>query len=87
MKKLETFIVREIAGEYVMMPVGATAQKYNGIVMVNIVSAFIWNHLEEVDTVEELTAQICEEFEVTYEKALQDTAKFVAEMRQNGLVE
>ena len=41
MKKKEEFLVRNIAGEYVMMPIGQTALKFNGLIMANSVSSFI----------------------------------------------
>ena len=87
MKKKEEFIVREIVDEYVMMPVGNTALKFNGLVMANAVSAFIWENIENVNSVEELTNFICNEFEVEYEIALQDTAEIVEQMKKAGWIE
>lgn len=87
LKKVEDFIIREIADEYVMMPVGKTAQKFNGLIMANDVSAFIWEHIEEVETVEELVELICGDFEVSYEEALRDTTALVEEMKKAGWIE
>ncbi len=87
MKKLENFMVREIADEYVMMPVGKTAQKFNGLVMANAVSAFIWTHIEEAKDVESLAQMICEEFEVSYEEALGDTTELIEAMQKAGWIE
>lgn len=87
MKKKEEFIVREIVDEYVMMPVGSTALKFNGLVMANAVSAFIWENIENVNSVEELTNFICNEFEVEYEVALQDTTEIVEQMKKAGWIE
>ena len=87
LKRIEEFIVRKIADEYVMMPVGKTAQKFNGLVMANDVSAFIWENIEEVETVDELTKMICEEFEVSFEEALRDTEEMVTEMKKAGWIE
>ena len=87
MKKTEEFITREIAGEYVMMPVGKTAQKFSGLIMANDVSEFIWEHLENAGNIEELTRLICEEFEVSYEEAFKDTSKLIAQMKTAGWIE
>lgn len=80
MRKLEEFIVREIADDYVMMPIGNTALKFNGLVMANAVSAFIWENIEKVNSVEEMTQLICEEFEIDYETAKSDCEKLINEM-------
>ena len=87
MKKIEEFIAREIAGEYVMMPVGKTAQKFNGLIMANEVSAIIWEHIESVKNTEELVDLICKEFDVSYEEAWKDTAELISQMKTAGWIE
>lgn len=87
MKKLEEFIVRNIADEYVMMPVGSTALKFNGLVMANEVSAFIWENIDNVNNAEEMTTLICQEFDVTYEEALADTSYMIEQMKKAKWIE
>lgn len=87
MKKTEDFIIRELAGEYIMMPVGKTAQKFSGLILANSVSSFIWRHLEKFDHVEDLAKYVCEEFEVSYEEALKDTSEILVQMRTAGWIE
>lgn len=87
MKKLEQFILRTIAGEHVMMPVGPTAQKFSGLINANDVSAFIWQHIEEVSTAEEMARLVTGEFEVSYEEALADTAGLIENMKKAGWIE
>ena len=52
MKKKEKFLLRKIAGSNIMMPVGETALKFNGLITANDPAAFIWEHVEEVNSVE-----------------------------------
>ncbi|MGN8922640.1 PqqD family protein [Lachnospiraceae bacterium HCP28S3_F9] len=87
MKKIEEFITREIAGEYVMMPVGKTAQKFNGLILTNEVSAFIWEHIECVKNLDELVILICKEFDVSYEEAWEDTTELINQMKTAGWIE
>ena len=47
MKISKEFILREIAGEYILVPVGKTALTFNGLVTVNEVGALIWGMLEK----------------------------------------
>ena len=86
MKKCEEFIIREITGDYVMMPIGETALKFNGLIMANAVSAFIWEKIEEVDTVEELAKLITDEFEVTYEQAFEDCNTLIQQMIKSNWI-
>ncbi len=87
MKKLENFIVREIGGSYVMMPFGETTLKFNGLINANESAAFIWEHIEEVENVEEMANLLCQEFDVTPEKALEDCKVLLAQMKQAGWIE
>lgn len=87
MRKKEDFIVRNIAGDNIMMPIGETAIKFNGLIMANDVAAFIWDQIENVETIEELTERICNEFEVSYEVAFEDTTKLVSQMKKAGWIE
>ena len=77
MRKKEQFIIRQVADEYVMMPIGATAQKFNGLIMANDVSAFIWDNIEKVETPEELIDLIYAEFEADYERISADTLEIL----------
>ena len=46
MRIKKKFVLREIAGEYVLVPVGEAARELNGIVTVNELGAFLWNLLQ-----------------------------------------
>ena len=87
MKKKEKFLLRKIAGSNIMMPVGETALKFNGLITANDPAAFIWEHVEEVNSVEELIELLCEEFEVDPERAREDCEKLVAQMKKAGWIE
>lgn len=87
MKKKEEFLVREIAGEHVMMPVGETALKFNGLVMANDVSAFIWENIEKVSDANEMAELICREFDVSYDEAFNDVDTLFKQMIQAGWIE
>lgn len=87
MKKCEEFIVRKIADDYVMMPIGETAQKFNGLIMANAVSAFIWENIEKIQGAEDLANMLIEEFEVSYEEALEDSKAMLDNMLKAKWIE
>lgn len=87
MKRKESFILRNIAGEYIMMPVGDTALKFSGLIRANEVSGFIWEHIEEADCPEKLADMVCAQFEVGYEEALKDVSLLLGQMEQAGWIE
>lgn len=53
MKIVKEFILREIAGECVLVPTGATSQEFNGMITISDTAKFIWENIEKVDSLEE----------------------------------
>jgi len=46
MKLKEGFMLRQVAGEHVVLPVGADVD-FNGMITLNETGAFLWNRLEQ----------------------------------------
>ena len=86
MKKIKEFILREIADEYILIPTGSTTEEFNGIINLSETGAFIWNHIEEANTFEELIKMITSEYEVDINVAAQDAYEFINHMLANQLI-
>ena len=86
MKIEKDFILREIAGDYVIVPTGKTALEFNGLITINELGAFIWEKLQQDITGEELTAAILEEDEGPEETARKDTEEFLDKLRENRIL-
>ena len=87
MKKRGEYVLREIAGEYILVPIGETAMKMNGMVTLNDVGVFIWNKLKEECTSEELLKAILDEYEIDEEQAKSDLNEFLHQMEQAQLIQ
>ena len=48
------FVLREIAGDYVIIPTGKTVLDFNGMITVNEVGVSIWKMLQEETTFENI---------------------------------
>lgn len=86
MKIAKEFVLREIADEYVIVPVGATAMDFNGIITVNEVGKFLWEQLQEESTEESLVQKILEEYEVDEITAKEDVAEFLKNLKEGGIL-
>lgn len=64
MKAKSGFVLRKIVGEYLLMPTGDNIGVFKGSVLLNKVSAFIWEQLQSPISREDLLRTILEEFEV-----------------------
>lgn len=86
MKIEKEFILREIAGDYILVPVGSTALQFNGLLTVNEIGAFLWERLKKETTIDELTAAVLEEYEVDEGTARRDVEEFVASLQKVGVI-
>ncbi|MBQ9885914.1 MAG: PqqD family protein [Lachnospiraceae bacterium] len=87
MKHKDDFILREIAGEYVIIPVGESAAIHSGIIELSETSAFVWKLLDNPCTIDELVAAVTEEYEVSSEEARDDILKLINSLNQLDALE
>lgn len=81
MKIHEGFLLREVAGNYIVMPIGDAAQRLNGMIKLNETSAFLFRILEGGADEEALVAALLAEYEVTEDIARRDVATFLSTLR------
>lgn len=75
--------MREIAGEYILVPVGEAAMEFQGIMTLNGSGLFLWRMLQEECTEEKLILALTEEYEVDIPTAQADVKKFLFQLEQN----
>lgn len=88
MKVNDQFILRTIAGDHLLIPVGEAAISVKGMIALSESGALIYEKLKGGCTKEDLIAALTSEYEVSQEEALRDTDAFLNQMRElNMLVE
>ncbi len=87
MKLKYQFVVREIMGEYTVIPSGEGALALSGMIMTNAVGACLWTALQNDCTQESLVQQLLEEFEVEREAAEADVCEFLNHLQKLALLE
>lgn len=87
MKVKEDFLLREVAGCYVVVPVGKATVDFNGMLNLNDTGAFLWEHLQKDTTKEELLKSMMETYDVTEELASKDIDNFIKKLEDAGVLE
>ena len=87
MKAKEGFILRNIVDEYILMPTGDNIGKFNGTVLLNEVSAFVWEKLQNPISREDLLKAILDEFEVEKAVAAADLDTLITTLKEFGVIE
>ncbi len=81
MKVNHEFLLKEIAGSFVVIPVSSVLVDFDGMITLNETGVFLWRLLEEEKTFDELLVALRAEYEVDDETARADIAAFLDQMR------
>ena len=86
MKIEKEYILREIADDYIIVPIGKAAMEFNGMITVNETGAFLWKLLMEEVTKEQLLHAMLEEYEVSAKEAEADIDEFLQLLQDNHIL-
>lgn len=85
-KRNEDFVLREIGGEYMIIPTGKAVADVSGLITVSETSAFVWNLLEKPRTIEELVKHTVDTYEVPAPVAEADIRQLLAKLSILGML-
>src|SRR5690554_6381266 len=81
------FVLREIGGNYLALPVGKVAESFNGMIHLNFSGALIWKRLESGASQEDLLKLIMDNYEIQEDGARKDIDEFIEIGRSRGIIE
>ena len=87
MKVKAGYVLRKVMDDYMLMPSGESADAFKGCVLLNRVSAFIWERLQTPVTRGTLLAAVLENFAVDEATAAADLDRFLRQLQENHLLE
>lgn len=86
MRTNREYMIREIAGEKILIPTGTASQKLNGMIRLTDTAAFIWEQVDTAENLAEITARVCREFDIDEETAARDVRGFLYELYIRDMV-
>lgn len=87
MKIKNGYLLREIAGTYVVVPLGERVIEFKGMMTLNGTGKFIWEALKNEISVDELLKLILDTYEIDSETAKSDLEEFLKNARKNGVLD
>lgn len=87
MKIKDGFAKREIAGSYIVVPVGKKSLEFNGMITLNESGSFMWDCFLKDITIDDAVKLVTDEYEVEEERARGDIEKFISLLRENDLID
>lgn len=86
MKIKEGYLLREVAGSFIVVPIGGDMD-FSGVITLNSVGAFLWENMEKDTTKEELLSAVLKEYDVDEATAKRDIDEFTDKLKGADLVE
>ena len=86
MKRSSGFLMRQVAGRYVLAPVGETVKIFSGMITMNATGKFLWDLMEQDQTVDSLAQALVDTYSGEFEKAKEDVIKFLDPLKPVGAV-
>lgn len=87
MKINKELVMREIAGDFILVPVGNTILENNGLFVLSEVGARIWEILPEACDENDIVNVLLEEYDVDRQTLADDVAEFTGRLRELGITD
>jgi hypothetical protein len=80
------FLLRKVAGEFVVVPGGNAMVDFKAMITLNETGAFLWEALQEEKTEGDLVSALLGEYDVDEATAKEDVSAFVHLLKEKNLL-
>lgn len=87
MRIKDGFMLREVAEQWVVIPLGERVVEFNGIMTLSESGAMLWKEMEKEVLEEDLLRALRREYDVDEEMAKSDIAEYITYLREKSLLE
>jgi len=81
------FMLRKLAGQSVVVPLGARVVEFNGIMTLSESGALLWQKLQDGATEDELVQEILSNYNIDENTARTDVKAFIESMSARNILE
>ena len=78
----QSVVTRKTGNEYVLVPIANNIADMNSVYTLNETGAFIWEHINGKNNLEEIIGELTTEYEIDFETASKDVFSFVDNMHK-----
>lgn len=87
MKINENFVLRQVAGSWIVLSVADKTVNFNGMLTLNETGLMLWKLLEKGSSREALAQALTDEYDVTFAEALADVDEYLGKLERAGCLE
>lgn len=86
MRRNSEFVLRQVVGKFVVIPLGQAAEAFRGVITLNKTGRFLWDLLETEQTEESLANALIKAYGITEERAAGTVKKFLESVCPIGAI-
>ena len=86
MRISDQFMLRQVADEYLVIPIGEAALRVKGLIGLSESGSLLYRRLQEGCTETDLVRALLAEYDIDEQTARTDTEKFLDQMRTMGIL-
>jgi hypothetical protein len=87
MKIKKGFVLKQVAGNFIVVPTGSLVKNFNGVVNLNQTGAFLWSKCQDEIDRDKLIEELIKEYEIDLETAKKGVDKFIETLKKEGFVD
>lgn len=87
MKIADGFILKKIADSFVVVPTGNNVVDFTAMITINETGAFIWELLKNDADMDYVVSEMCKQYDIDSETALNDATEFLQVLENNKVLE
>ena len=84
MRIKDGFIKKQILDDMVVVATGEAGKDFEGLVRLNETASFIWDEVSQGKSLDQITKDMVDRYEVDEDQARQDASGVIEEMKKNG---
>lgn len=86
MKLRSDFTLREIAGDFIVIPTGENYLDFGAVISLNESGAFLWKQLQNGEEFPQLCSALIAEYGIDNKTAETDVSEFIDLLKAHGLI-
>lgn len=86
MRIKQGFVLREIAGQVMVIATGEASKDFHGMIKLNQTGKEIWQSLQEGHSEVQIIQHLQDKYDVEPQQAEQDVTNFISKMREMGFI-
>ena len=87
MKIKDGYILKDVAGEKIVIATGEQKLNFNGVMTFNSVGADVFNMLDGTNSVEDIANKISQDYGVSVERVKTDVKNLIKKIKEHNLLD